>query len=228
MIRRILIGNRVPTKYFITKGHGESDTGYHPGAFDVALEQAGICDYNLVPYSSILPARMERVDVPEDYVPGSVLEHISAVAGADYKEIAEMDNPKILTAGLAFAKVYKNNGETPKEIQGLVAEYHEEYSLVEHDDATPLRKGVPVLYKTRVKDSDEAINENKKRAEEYLITNICGMFERRIPLWERRYNTKNFDLGTVESIIISFIANKRYASAQVVMGFTEYSVPVID
>src|SRR3989344_8255090 len=74
----IIIGTRIPYEYFITQGSGESDFGYHPGAYDVALERAGnIQDYNHVTYSSILPAEAKRISSPPKHYPhGAVLESI--------------------------------------------------------------------------------------------------------------------------------------------------------
>ena len=36
-----MLGLRIPCKFFITKGKGESDFGYYPGAVDKALKDAG-------------------------------------------------------------------------------------------------------------------------------------------------------------------------------------------
>ena len=52
--------------YIITKGSGNSK--YDLNAFDIALLDSGIADYNLVRLSSILPAnchRMESVNLPK-------------------------------------------------------------------------------------------------------------------------------------------------------------------
>ena len=113
--RMITIGNRVPSEYFIVQGVGESDLGYHPGAFDLALEKAGIPNYNLVSYSSLLPKNAKRIDPVKNYEHGAVLEAITAEAkGLLY--------PKLLTAGIIITKVTKN-GEL---VGGLVAEYNGE------------------------------------------------------------------------------------------------------
>ena len=58
-VSALYVANLIPTKHFVTKGSGETSLGYHPGAFDIAMERAGIENYNLVPYSSILPADCE-------------------------------------------------------------------------------------------------------------------------------------------------------------------------
>ncbi len=114
-ISNVVIGNRVPYEYFIVKGSGESDFGYHPGAYDLALEKAGkIHNFNHISYSSILPQTAVKIDsVPENYDHGAVMESIMAEAGEG------ISYPKRLTAGLVITKVFKN-GEY---IGGLVAEY---------------------------------------------------------------------------------------------------------
>ena len=114
-VGELIMGTRVPYEYFIVQGSGESNLGYHPGAFDVALEKAGgIQDYNHVVYSSILPKEAVRIPAPpKTYDHGAVLESITAEAGKG------QISPKRLTAGIVIAKILKK-GEL---IGGLVAEY---------------------------------------------------------------------------------------------------------
>src|SRR3989344_6079897 len=115
-VGELIIGTRVPYEYFITQGSGESDLGYHPGAYDVALENAGgVQDYNHVVYSSILPKGAVRIPMPpKEYDHGAVLESISAEAGKG------QIYPKRLTAGMVISKVFKKGNF----IGGLVAEYN--------------------------------------------------------------------------------------------------------
>ena len=112
----LIIGNRVPHEFFVVQGSGESDLGYHPGAYDIALEKAGgIHNFNHIVYSSILPKTAVRIpSVPKDYPHGAVLETISAESGK------EMKYPKRLTSGIIITKIFKNNVS----IGGLVAEYN--------------------------------------------------------------------------------------------------------
>ncbi len=117
-IGELVIGARVPYQYFIVQGSGESDFSYHPGAYDIALENAGgVQDYNHITYSSILPKDAVRIPYPpKKYDHGAVLESITAEAGKGRL------NPKILTSGLILTKVFKNGNY----IGGLVAEYNGE------------------------------------------------------------------------------------------------------
>jgi len=114
-VGELIIGTRVPYEYFIVQGSGESDLGYHPGAFDITLEKAGgVQDYNHINYSSVLPKDALRIPFPpKNYDPGAVLESITAEAGKN------QINPKRLTAGIIISKIFKK-GEL---IGGLVAEY---------------------------------------------------------------------------------------------------------
>jgi len=120
----LIVGNRVPHEFFIVQGSGESNLGYHPGAFDVALEKAGIENFNLISYSSIWPKTAVQVAPPIEYVHGAVLEAITAEAGKD------QTNPKRLTAGMIVTKVVKDG----KLIGGLVAEYNGTGSKQECED----------------------------------------------------------------------------------------------
>jgi len=62
--------NEIPSKYFITKGIGESDTS-HLNAFDRALMNAGIAQCNLVGVSSILPKNAKRIEF-QKIEPGAI------------------------------------------------------------------------------------------------------------------------------------------------------------
>lgn len=109
-----MLGLRIPCKFFITKGRGESDFGYYPGAVDKALKDAGIHNQNLVFYTSILPPNATRIEKPKALPYGAVLETISAIATGKKGERT--------TAALIIAWVLKKG--TRKKMCGLVAEYH--------------------------------------------------------------------------------------------------------
>ncbi len=82
-------GARAPTMYFATTGTGQSDDGIPPDpyetfSYDLALKEAGIENFNVVYYTSVLPK--ESYEVPIEQVKGSfhhgaVLESIMAKAG---------------------------------------------------------------------------------------------------------------------------------------------------
>ena len=49
----LIIGNRIPKDYFITKGTGQSDLTVHAGSYHLALKEAGVEMCNIMTYSSI-------------------------------------------------------------------------------------------------------------------------------------------------------------------------------
>ena len=55
----MILGNRVPYEYFLTKGVGRHK--YQLKSFEAALRQAGVAQLNLVQVSSILPPRCKLI-----------------------------------------------------------------------------------------------------------------------------------------------------------------------
>ena len=47
-LQGIVVGNRIPKDYFVTKGHGESDITVHAGSYHLALKQANIETFNIM------------------------------------------------------------------------------------------------------------------------------------------------------------------------------------
>jgi arginine decarboxylase len=83
----MLLGSRIPKHYFMVKGFGETDQGdgsdpWETGSYDLALEDAGIQDLNVIKYTSVIPPEAEAVSV-EEAKPflrhGAVLESIMSV-----------------------------------------------------------------------------------------------------------------------------------------------------
>lgn len=137
MIRRnknILIGNRVPRDYFITKGSGESNIQVHAGSYHLALKAADIEAFNIMTYSSILPAIAREIQRPSGMVHGSVMETIMAVSN--------MPKGKRATAAIIFGWLYDK--KTGKKYGGLVCEYNG--SLTEKKAGESLRASLDELY----------------------------------------------------------------------------------
>lgn len=134
---KILIGNRIPKEYFVTSGCGESDVTVHAGSYDEALKEAGICNYNIIAYSSIMPRNAVRVDKPSNYVHGSVAEVIMATKSGHYGER--------LTAGIVVGWIKdKRAGEM---LGGLVAEYN---GYEDEEDATAeLTDSIEGMFRSR-------------------------------------------------------------------------------
>jgi len=66
----IILGNRVPYEYFITKGKGESNAGseglpYETGSYDAALNEAGIQNANVIEYTSVMPPDAKEIPKEE-------------------------------------------------------------------------------------------------------------------------------------------------------------------
>lgn len=97
------VGCRIPRDYFWVIGWGESDVGIETGSYDAALTMAGIENFNVMLYTSVLPP--EAIELPHlpDIHHGSVLEGIIAVQHADRPGTR-------VTAGLLLAKVLRKSG----------------------------------------------------------------------------------------------------------------------
>ena len=97
----MLTGTRYPTLAFHTGGVGQAEDGIPPQPFetfcyDSALKMAKIQDFNVIPYTSVLPKELYNNIVPvakveKQFVHGAVLEVIMAANGStiqDHKAIA--------------------------------------------------------------------------------------------------------------------------------------------
>ena len=88
------VGSRYPTVGFPISGKGTSSLGqppqpYETFSYDIALYDAKIADYNIVPYSSVLPKDLDIITVEQAqpyFFHGAVLEVIYAMVGATYSE----------------------------------------------------------------------------------------------------------------------------------------------
>lgn len=130
----LLVGNRIPKDYFVTKGIGESDITIHAGSYHLALKQAGIEMANIMTYSSILPGIATEVSYPEKIEHGAVVESIMAVANVNKGERA--------SAGIIYGWLFDK--ETKKKYGGLVCEHNGNYSEKELEDL--LRASLDELY----------------------------------------------------------------------------------
>lgn len=66
----IILGNRIPYEYFLTKGKGESNAGseglpYETGSYDAALTEAGIQNANVIEYTSVMPTDAKEISREE-------------------------------------------------------------------------------------------------------------------------------------------------------------------
>jgi arginine decarboxylase len=118
---RLLLGNRIPHEFFITKGSGESDITVHAGSFHLALCDAGIGMKNIVTYSSVLPAEATQIEMPENRKQGDVMEVILAAGHCRKGER--------ITAGMAVGWLYEK--ESGEKVGGLVCELSGNYPVEE-------------------------------------------------------------------------------------------------
>jgi arginine decarboxylase len=134
------IGCRIPREYFWVIGWGESDVGIETGSYDAALHMAGIENYNVVLYTSVLPP--ETVELPHlpDIHHGSVLEGIIAVQHTNKPGTR-------ITAGVLLAKVYRNSDGSY--LGGFACEYNGHASLEEAE--ANLREAMQQLFARRYK-----------------------------------------------------------------------------
>ena len=124
--KNMVLGTRYPTLAFHTGGAGESDDGIPPQPFetfcyDSALLEAKIENFNVVPYTSVLPkelfGRIYPVNEVEKYFKhGAVLETIIAGNGAKSSE------HKAIATGVGICWGADDNGDL---IGGWAAEYVE-------------------------------------------------------------------------------------------------------
>ena len=128
-------GTRYPTLAFHTGGAGQADDGIPPQPFetfcyDSALLQAKIQDFNVIPYTSVLPPELFNNIVPVEQVQdqfkhGAVLEVIMAGNGAN------RDEHKAIATGLGICWGKDKNGEL---IGGWAAEYVEYFDTQIDDE----------------------------------------------------------------------------------------------
>jgi arginine decarboxylase len=114
MEKFLLTENRVPTKYFVSWGHGQSNLAVHPGSYDAAVKDAKMENWNGVTYTSLLPSKAKQVPIPTDYPHGSELMMIMARCDCEKGQKAN--------AALGRAWVHNKKG---KDVGGLVAEFSE-------------------------------------------------------------------------------------------------------
>lgn len=150
------LGVRYPTFGFLTGGAGAFDDGippqpYETFAYDLALYQAGIENFNIIPYTSVLPPEMRgnivtitkemnqrfsdlpyRPDLKGKFHHGAVLEVIMAGSGATYPE------HKAIATGVGIVWAKKDGVF----VGGFAAEYVQFYDAVIDDEIAAAEAGL--------------------------------------------------------------------------------------
>ena len=143
-----LRGTRFPIFGFVTGGAGFFNDGippqpYETFAYDLALQEAAIENFNVVPYTSVMPPEMRgnlvtvtdemnkkfgylpyRPDIKDQFKHGAVLEVIMAGNGANYNE------HKAIATGVGIVWAKKDG----KFIGGFAAEYVQYYDSIIDDE----------------------------------------------------------------------------------------------
>ena len=130
-------GCRIPTAYFVTTGFGQSDEGIPPDpyetfSYDLALLDAGIADFNVVYYTSVLPPESFEVPLTDElaggFHHGAALETILAKAGGVKGD----------TVAAGIGRVWAVDA-AGKKVGGYAAEYEYVYKGKKVDAATARR-----------------------------------------------------------------------------------------
>lgn len=122
-VKSLTIGNRIPKEYFVIKGYGESNISVHAGSYHLALKMAGIENFNIINYSSVLPSIAIQVNKPNHIPHGSVMESILSVSNGVKGER--------LSSGIIYGWLYKRKSKN--KYGGLVCEQNGDYSLKNMD-----------------------------------------------------------------------------------------------
>jgi arginine decarboxylase len=146
----VLFGARIPKHYFMIKGFGETDQGdgadpWETGSYDLALEDAGIQDLNIVQYTSVIPPESEPVTLEEAK---PFLRH-----GAVQESImAKMNGVKgdRITAGVGRVQIRRKKDKF--HIGGYAAEY--EGHATTDVAKTILKKDLSEIYRRRFDENE--------------------------------------------------------------------------
>ena len=169
----MLVGTRYPTLAFHTGGVGQDDDGIPPQPFetfcyDSALTQAKIQDFNVVPYTSVLPPELYNNIVPVDKVSkffkhGAVLEVIIAGNGACINE------HRAIATGVGICWGKDKNG---KLIGGWAAEYVEYFPTYIDDE---IAKGHAEMWLNKSLNHELELRGVEKHSEFQLFHNYINI-----------------------------------------------------
>lgn len=135
-------GCRIPVTYFVTTGTGESNQGIPPDpyetfSYDLALLDAGIENFNVVYYTSVLPPESRQIPFEKaemSFHHGAVLETIMAKAGSV--------QGNTVAAGVGRVWAVDKKG---KAVGGFAAEYERIYEKKQVDPETARQDAIKQL-----------------------------------------------------------------------------------
>ena len=171
MDKFIVLGNRVPYEYFLTKGKGESAAGseglpYETGSYDAALNDAGIENTNVIEYTSVIPVGAKEIPKEQGLKRlnwGEVLEVIKAQSNGKRGEH--------MSAAVMTTTIIDPNG---KYLGGFACEYSGSGTRKEAEDSLIISiagmikrrgygniKGETKMYKDNITDTGYKIHPGK-------------------------------------------------------------------
>lgn len=120
-----VFGNRIPQYYFVTAGSGDTDIGpgedpWETGSYDLALLEAELANFNVVPYTSVLPPESKEVSLEfarQYFHHGAVVEVIMA-------KVNGVQGDTLVTG---VGRIWVREKATGKLIGGFAAEYEKVY-----------------------------------------------------------------------------------------------------
>ncbi len=142
--KKLIVGNRVPVKYFWTSGIGEDNEQIHAGSYHLALSDAGIEKCNVMTYSSIMPKDAVEVPLPEEYE----FTHGQEICTIEAR--VDVNKGELGSAGIILGWLYDR--DTKEKYGGLVCERNG--NLTEDDVKTSLIKSLNILYEKYRQDYD--------------------------------------------------------------------------
>ena len=142
--------NLLPNEFFITKGVGYDSLEKHGGCYHLALYDAGIESYNIMTYSSVLPANARLITLDEIDLPphGAEMKCIQSVAYGEYGQH--------ISAGIVYAWLYEDEN-FDKKYGGLVVEINGFYSIEVLEERLTL--AISSLYERTYKDKGLYLGE---------------------------------------------------------------------
>lgn len=198
-VRPAVFGNRIPQYYFVTSGSGDTDIGpgddpWETGSYDLALLEANLANFNVVPYTSVLPPEAKEVSLEfaEQYFHhGAVVEMIMAQQNA-----CKYDT---LTTGVG--RIWVRDKVTGALIGGFAAEYEKVYECSPGSVASNCKNGTK---KCAAVPEQQAVGEAEKMLRTSLEGEVC-----------RRYNAaicaqKTPGLREVEAFGTTFKTDYEY------------------
>eukprot|EP00884_Botryococcus_braunii_P002155 jgi/Botrbrau1/11940/Bobra.341_1s0007.1 len=164
----VLLGCRIPKDYFLCTGAGDTNDGggmdpWETGSYDLALEQAGIEDFNIVPYTSVIPAESTEVllqSAKPSFHHGAVLECIMAKMNGSQGDR--------ITAGVGMMKVRRKSDNHV--YGGWAAEYAGHAS--EAGAQKTLESDLTAMFERRFKDRNGGLDDHEMMDVKYTISSI--------------------------------------------------------